>query len=157
MPSTQKSESPSIERLVRQGSINAPNAISPTGVKVFYLEAKCIFADLPDDFIDIDEFITAESRDISVASQLIEARKSMGELLAKTHITLAQLRLSAGLSQSDLAEKLGNSQSGYSMIESGKREPSFRTQEKLVSILGVSRDLLAQAINNTLEKVSNEH
>lgn len=54
-----------------------------------------------------------------------------------------------GLSQAALAEKIGNSQPGYSKIEAGYNDILHSTFEKLVEILGVTRDELAEAIKNT--------
>jgi len=68
--------------------------------------------------------------------------------------TIASLRLKAGLSQAKIAELLGNSQSSYSLIESGRRDILHSTFEKLAAILHVSRDELAIALANTQEQTS---
>ena len=44
---------------------------------------------------------------------------------------LKYFRIREGLSQSELAEKLGMSTSRISMYEVGKREPDFETEEKI--------------------------
>ena len=65
------------------------------------------------------------------------------------------MRLKSGLSQARVAELLGNSQSGYSLIESGKRgDVLLSTFERLVEIFGVTRDELAEAIKSSQEKIS---
>ena len=63
----------------------------------------------------------------------------MGE---KFYENLKDARLSAGLSQKDLAEQLGVAKSTYSLYESGKREPDVARIKKLAEILGVSSDAL---------------
>ena len=52
-----------------------------------------------------------------------------------------------------LAELLGNSQSSYSLIESGRRADILHsTFEKLIQILHVTRDELAAALKNNQER-----
>ena len=55
---------------------------------------------------------------------------------------LKEARLSAGLSQKDVAEAIGVAKSTYSLYESGGREPDVEKIRKLASILGVSGDML---------------
>lgn len=91
------------------------------------------------------------------AAALARARKRLAEQVEgfDGDLTIASLRLKAGLSQAKIAELLGNSQSSYSLIESGKRRDILHsTFEHLVEILGVTRDGLAEAIKNTQEKIS---
>ena len=59
----------------------------------------------------------------------------MNELLRK-------LRLEAGLTQEDLAGKIGLTRSAYTMIENGDRTPSLRTAKALADTLGVTVDQL---------------
>jgi transcriptional regulator with XRE-family HTH domain len=56
---------------------------------------------------------------------------------------LKELRESAGLSQAELASKVGVTQGFISHIELGIREPTLRLARKLAAALGVSvADLL---------------
>jgi transcriptional regulator with XRE-family HTH domain len=50
------------------------------------------------------------------------------------------MRLHAGLSQRELAERIGSTQSAVARMEKGEAEPKLRTLEKLTEAL--SRDLL---------------
>jgi transcriptional regulator with XRE-family HTH domain len=50
------------------------------------------------------------------------------------------MRLRAGLSQRELAERIGSTQSAIARMEKGETEPKFCTLEKLAEAL--SRDLL---------------
>lgn len=53
---------------------------------------------------------------------------------------LRQMRLKAGLSQQQLAVKLGTTQSAVARLESGTTQPRLETVEKLAETLG--QDLL---------------
>ena len=47
-----------------------------------------------------------------------------------------------GLSQKDVAEKIGVAKSTYSLYESGNREPNLQTIKKIANVLDVSADEL---------------
>ena len=51
-------------------------------------------------------------------------------------------RMREGLSQSELAEKLGVSASRISMYEVGKREPDFETEEKIADFFNTDLNTL---------------
>lgn len=55
---------------------------------------------------------------------------------------LRALRKRAGMTQPELAEKLGVSRSAVSMYERGMREPNFSTLEALSDIFGVDMNTL---------------
>lgn len=55
---------------------------------------------------------------------------------------IAALRRNAGLSQSELAQKLKISPSAVGMYEQGRREPSVDTLAALAKVFGVSIDYL---------------
>lgn len=55
---------------------------------------------------------------------------------------LKEARQTSGLSQKEVAERLGVAKSTYSLYESGKREPDVERIKKLAQILGVSSDAL---------------
>lgn len=111
-----------------------------------------VSAPVPQGFKDIDVLIAERERSPRRAAALKRARQRLAIKLAakEDEVTVAVLRLRSGLSQARVAELLGNSQSSYSMIESGRRpNVMFMTFERLVEIFNVSRDELAQAIHNT--------
>ena len=56
--------------------------------------------------------------------------------------TLSSLRRGAGMTQADLAERLGISKSAVSMYECGKREPDLDLLRKIADVFGVSESLL---------------
>lgn len=55
---------------------------------------------------------------------------------------LKYFRMREGLSQSELAEKLGVSASRISMYEVGKREPDFETEEKIADFFNTDLNTL---------------
>ncbi len=59
--------------------------------------------------------------------------------------TLLTLRRREGLSQQELAEKLGLAKSTISMYENGARKPSYEILEALSALFGVSVDVLMGA------------
>ena len=57
-------------------------------------------------------------------------------------IALRQLRKQAGMSQPELAEKLGVSRSAISMYECGTREPNFAMLEAIADLFNVDMNTL---------------
>lgn len=55
---------------------------------------------------------------------------------------LKYFRIKEGLSQSELAEKLGMSASRISMYEVGKREPDFESEEKIADFFNTDLNTL---------------
>lgn len=55
---------------------------------------------------------------------------------------LRSARENLGLSQKDVAEKIGVAKSTYSLYESGNREPNVQTIKKIADVLDVSADRL---------------
>jgi transcriptional regulator with XRE-family HTH domain len=51
---------------------------------------------------------------------------------------LRELRLDAGYSQAELAERAGLTREAISLLETGKRNPYPRTVRKLAGVLGVT-------------------
>ena len=63
----------------------------------------------------------------------------MGEKFNE-NLKIARERI--GISQKELAEKVGVAKSTYSLYESGNREPNVQTIKKIADILNVSADEL---------------
>ena len=55
---------------------------------------------------------------------------------------LRRARIASGLSQKDLAEKIGVAKSTYSLYESGKREPGIEIIRRLTLALDISAETL---------------
>ena len=151
MPSTTPSTSPVTERLVFPYEVVNPQSKASN---VLAIVERVIHAPIPEGYREIDDVMRARENNPKHAAALARARQRLAAQLDgdKENITIATLRLRAGLSQAKVAELLGNSQSSYSLIESGKRTEIFHsTYEKLVDIFKVSRDELSTAIANTKE------
>lgn len=70
---------------------------------------------------------------------------------------LAYLRKRAGMSQKELADKIGISRSTIGMYEAGEREPDFETLEALADTFNVNMDtLLGKASSNETPVLKNE-
>ena len=58
------------------------------------------------------------------------------------HNNLRKIRVQKGMSQKDVARKIGVAKSTYSLYESGNREPNLVTIKRIVSALNISADEL---------------
>lgn len=80
-----------------------------------------------------------------------------GEKITSTKIgvQIRQLRLSAGMTQRDLAQRINVGNTTLSQYESGSRVPSDEVKIKIASVFGVSVDYLlgASSERNSAEKV----
>ncbi len=73
-----------------------------------------------------------------------EAREEYEKLGPRFELAgaLVELRQARSLTQARLAELAATSQSAIAMIESGRRDPSFSTLQKIVRALGAEIDLV---------------
>ena len=102
-----------------------------------------IHAAVPAGYRELDDVIRESESIPRRAAALARARVRLAAQVENVDqkATIASMRLKSGLSQARVAELLGNSQSGYSLIESGKRgDVLLSTFERLVEIFGVTRD-----------------
>ena len=122
---------------------------------VMFIVDSVISEYLPSAYTEIDDVIAKSERNPQRAAALARARGRMAEKLNESGapVTLASLRLRAGLSQAKVASLIGNSQSSYSLIESGQRGDIFlSTSKKLASLFGVSLDEIDAAIENSKQR-----
>lgn len=138
----------------------SPYALVNPGSKadnVLSIVERVVHAPLPTGYREIDDIVRTREDNPRHASALARARQRLAahveDETQKT--TVASLRLKVGLSQAKIAEFLGNSQSSYSLIESGRRtDVLLSTLKKLAAIFQVSLDELVTAIENTKAKTS---
>lgn len=99
---------------------------------------------------DIDSFIELlVSEDPSFKGALKSARRAFSEELYDGAITLKSLRLKKGVSQAELAKKIGTSQSHIARIERRPESIMLTTGIKLAEALGVDITLLASLAAGT--------
>lgn len=70
---------------------------------------------------------------------------------------LARLRKDAGITQTELARRIGGSQSAISQIEKGERKPSYDTIQQLAGALGVTPAYLLGAEVEDLTPEERQH
>jgi transcriptional regulator with XRE-family HTH domain len=76
----------------------------------------------------------------------------------KFHEILKEARLNAGLTQSQLAEKIGVAKSTYCNWEQGTREPNVLKLKAIAKALGVTGDyLLGMEEPNIIHKAQNKY
>jgi len=133
----------------------SPITANSGGASIVRIEHRVVHAPVPAGYTEIDDLIDRHQQDPRKAKALERARQRLASVLnGKAPTTLSTLRLRKGLSQASLAASIGNSQPSYSKIEAGRVDVMHSTFEKLVEVLGVSRDDLAIAIRNTVGSVS---
>ena len=76
-----------------------------------------------------------------------EADQAARDYLMELAAALKERRLKAGLSQHELACRAGVSRSEVQGIEAGRIEPKRSTQERLVTVLGISLAELDAEVN----------
>jgi transcriptional regulator with XRE-family HTH domain len=82
-----------------------------------------------------------------MSERLAAARKRIAGRSENAKVmSLAAMRLNAGLSQKQLADAVGSAQPNVSLWESGMREPSLSTVAKLARVLNVSADDIVAAL-----------
>lgn len=75
------------------------------------------------------------------------ARRDMGGQLAEAgNFSLRTLRLKAGLSQRELAERIGTSQPNVARLEKAPGDPTLGTLRRLADALGVDFNTLIRAL-----------
>ena len=89
---------------------------------------------------DFDDFLEELERNPQIAADINKGREWLATLEEES--TLRQLRLRAGLSQKDLASRIGLKQPNISEMEAGRRTPSAEIMLKLSKVLRVSGDEL---------------
>jgi DNA-binding XRE family transcriptional regulator len=115
-----------------------------------------IGAPATESFSDFDNLLKELESDSTSSLALKEGRKWVGEKFYGQHRTLAALRLSAGLSQSDLANSCSMSQPHISRYESGKHEPGISVAKRLASAMGVTLEEFASAWQQTRKSIEPE-
>lgn len=105
---------------------------------------------LPQGFEALGNFLDAFDQEPDIAAQLPHARRARASqaVEAGEALTFRHLRLTAGLSQKELAELLNTSQAAVSAYENRTRKPSEDSLRDLSKIFNVDFNTLMQALAN---------
>lgn len=99
--------------------------------------------------VSIDDLVNEFESDKEIANLLSKSRKRFSEAIyVNKPETLSKLRLSAGLSQDQLAQKSGTSQSHIAKIESARNDPGTDVIQKIAKALSVDPARVFNAISN---------
>ncbi len=108
------------------------------------------YEQIPDGFVSIEDVLKSVI-DTETKALLPDARRRFATARQATPDRaerLSDLRLEAGLSQDELAAKIGTSQPRLSLWEAGKEKPSFDCLLRLQSALQTDFNRLMAAITN---------
>lgn len=104
---------------------------------------------LPDGFVDIDDFIEELAAEPQLATELAAGRRELaGMAFEADEILPSALRLRAGLSQRELAARIGTTQSCVARFEKGTTDPQLSTIDRYATALDVSSETVIQAFRN---------
>ena len=108
---------------------------------------------------EASEFFARRSRDPVRAARLATARKKLGQTLEATHgrrTGLVALRMKAGLSQTELAQRIGTQQPSVARWERSPEKMGFETIEAWANALGVDTMDVCLAIKGQREVKNTE-
>lgn len=105
---------------------------------------------VPDCAHGLDDFLDRFDTHEDIAEHLPAARQEIARERATggSPVTISTLRLQKGMSQMQLAEAIGTSQSMLSLIETRRQKPGEETIRALARELNVSFDALMDALDN---------
>lgn len=112
------------------------------------MSGRVVHAPVPEGAVELDTLVDRWEQDPRKREALARARQALGEVAyAKKPHSLAGIRMSKGLSQSQLAKLVGTTQPHLSRIEHGGEKIYLDTAKRLAVALGISLDELAAAID----------
>jgi DNA-binding XRE family transcriptional regulator len=113
---------------------------------MFSLEAAVIHPPQRAGWRDIRDRAAESEQNPKRAAALARARQRLANELYPRP-SLSALRLQRGLSQAEMARRIGTSQSHLSRIESGQEDPRRTTLVKIARELGETLDVVSNAID----------
>ena len=97
--------------------------------------------------VDIDDLLTElESQSTENADGIAQGRQWVAATFYADRLSMAQLRLRKGWSQTELAKHIETSQSHIARIESGITDPQLSTIRKISKALDVPLETLVKAL-----------
>lgn len=137
---------------------NTPNTPQSVNANIVYLEVNAAKPIPIPNTTSIDDLIKEFETDPEMAAALSQSRAELSDhLYAGKTLTLPAIRLSAGLSQSQLADMISTSQPYIARIESGKTDPSTDVIARLAAALGKDDSLIFTAIRNQRKLREDSH
>lgn len=128
---------------------NTPSTPQSVNANIVYLEVNAAKPIPIPNTTSIDDLIKEFEVDPEMAAAISQSRSDLSDhLYAGKPVTLSSVRLSAGMSQSQLAEKISTSQPHIARIESGKTDPSTDVIARLATALDKDESLIFTAIRN---------
>jgi DNA-binding XRE family transcriptional regulator len=114
------------------------------GGNIIIFEAAVVYPPQRAGWRDIHDRTAELAKNPRRAQALARARQKLAQELSAP--ALAVLRLQKGWSQTELAQRIGTSQSRLSLIESGIDDPLHRTVVKLAEALGEELETVSRAL-----------
>lgn len=112
---------------------------------MYRFEASFVHPPQPPGWRSVADRVAELERDPQRAVALENARRRIAPILHAER-SLAALRMQQGLSQAELARRIGTSQSRLSRIETGMDDPRLSTVVRLAKALGVDLNTLSAAL-----------
>lgn len=139
------------DNFVGQNS-GARSATDPCEVYTFAVPE--VIEELPHGIRCVSERLADSERDERRRSFLAEARRELARDLDKDGETVRSLRLGLGLSQAQLADRIGSKQPHVARIERGSENLHLNTCRKLADILQVDMNRLDAALRHQEEMLA---
>lgn len=103
------------------------------------------------DTVSLESLIARCAVDAPLSAEMSEARRQLaGSLYADAPASLSALRLEAGLSQAQLAERVETSQPHIARIERGVTDPGTETIARIARALEVDEVVIFRAVRRQL-------
>lgn len=101
----------------------------------------------------LESVLASFAGDVAVAAEMPAARQQLARAFGETDHSLPTLRLRAGLSQAQLAVRVGTSQSHIARIERGTNDPTTDVILRISAALGVDAAIGFAAVVSQRELV----
>ncbi len=138
-------------------SVPDANAVASPSALVIYREFSAPRPLPISNTVSIGDLVEEFSADPGMAAAIVTARQNLAKTLYSDEIdSLSALRLLAGLSQSQLAERVGTSQSHIARIEAGQTDPSTDVISRIAKSINIDDGVAFSAIRKQLLTRGNE-
>ncbi|WP_115530630.1 helix-turn-helix domain-containing protein [Xanthomonas campestris] len=125
-------------------SLIEPSRASVSGNSVRFMEAYIVPEPLPPNTRSVESLVDRWVTE-GFGDELTAARKRLAGRVRGHGRSLRGLRLTAGLSQADLARAIGSSQPHVARLEAGSADPGRETMRKLARVFDVDMNRIDEA------------